>query len=189
MGFFQRLFSNSPQARMERAEIFISKGRLNDARIELEGLNEPKAKAAYDEVIGILAKKNLDEAQARFSSGDYQGAQDHLELAKNFGATNEEIRQIRQSGNQLKKERKRNKKHDKTNPKTSKHEKRKATHRDNWDKTRLHLCSESISNVLNGLTWLEMEVLSPSTKPVTSARDFQTKKYRKHGDKLGTTCA
>ena len=107
MGFFQRLFSNSPQARMERAELFMAKGRLNDARLELEGLDEPQAKAAYERVVGILARKNLEEAQARFSSGDYQGAQDHLELAKNFGATNEDIRQIRQSGNQLKKERQR----------------------------------------------------------------------------------
>ena len=40
MGWFSRTFSNSNEARKERASLFLKNGRFNDARLELIDLDE-----------------------------------------------------------------------------------------------------------------------------------------------------
>lgn len=98
MGWFQRTFFNTPAARIERATIYLEQKEYNKVRLELQELAEPVAQDMYNHAIIGLKEKNLEEALARFSSGDYAGAQEHLELAKEFGATGQEISKIQQEG-------------------------------------------------------------------------------------------
>ena len=45
-----------------------------------------------------LVEANLEEGRARYSSGDREGAEEHLALARTFGATAEQLRQARRMG-------------------------------------------------------------------------------------------
>ena len=85
MGWWQRTFSNSPAARLERAEIFWTNAEYNKVRLEVEDLTDARAQDLYNLSLERLVALNLDEAHARFSLGDSTGAEEHLMLAKEFG--------------------------------------------------------------------------------------------------------
>jgi len=98
MGWWQRTFSNSPAARLERAELFWKNEEYNKVRLEVQDLTDSRAQDLYNLALERLVTLNLDEAHARFSLGDSVGAEDHLLLAKEFGATNRQVQEIRKSG-------------------------------------------------------------------------------------------
>ena len=98
MGWWQRTFSNSPAARLERAELFWKNKEYNKVRLEVQDLTDSRAQDLYNLALERLVTLNLDEAHARFSLGDSVGAEDHLLLAKEFGATNRQVQDIRKSG-------------------------------------------------------------------------------------------
>ena len=98
MGWWQRTFSNTPAARLERAEIFWSNEEYNKVRLEVQDLTDARAQDLYNLSLERLVTLNLDEAHARFSLGDSTGAEEHLMLAKEFGASNSQVQDIRRSG-------------------------------------------------------------------------------------------
>jgi len=104
MGWFQRTFLNTPEARIERAERYLKVKHYNNARLELLELDEPAAKDLLHQALAGLVDINLQEAEARFSSGDYSGANEHLLLAKNFGATQKQINQVQKIGKEYQKQ-------------------------------------------------------------------------------------
>jgi len=104
MGWFSRTFSNSNEARKERASLFLEKGRFNDARIELIDMDDAGAISMREKATTALVSMNLDEAVARFHSGDHAGGNDHLALAREFGATDGDIQEARKVGRRLKSE-------------------------------------------------------------------------------------
>jgi tetratricopeptide (TPR) repeat protein len=104
MGWFQRVFGRTDAARLERAQHFMARARYNDVRLELDGVALPEAVALREEALRVLAQWNLEEAEARFRSGDTVGAKDHIALAKTFGATPEQLRNTRRIGRQLRAE-------------------------------------------------------------------------------------
>jgi len=105
MGWFQRTFLNTPEARIERAKIFLQENDFNNARLELEELSHPEAQNMLNKALIGLTELNLKEAEARFSSGDDQGGLEHLKLAKQFGASSEQVRDVQKIGAQYQQER------------------------------------------------------------------------------------
>lgn len=105
MGWFQRTFLNTAEARVERASLFLEREDFNNARLELEGLNEPEAQDMLNKALLGLVELNLKEAEARYSAGDDQGAMEHLQLAKNFGASKDQIKVVQQIGSKFQRER------------------------------------------------------------------------------------
>jgi tetratricopeptide (TPR) repeat protein len=106
MGWFQRTFLNNSAARIERAEKYLKEKQFNNARLELQELDEPIARNLLKDALTGLVSLNLVEAEARFSSGDDIGATEHLELAKNFGASQSQLNEARKIGSQFQKSRK-----------------------------------------------------------------------------------
>lgn len=104
MGFLGRLFGTDPTVRAEKAQRFLERGQFNEARWELEGLDHPQAEAMMALAHEGLAKLNLEEAKARFSSGDVVGAKEHMEMARQFGADPTELRQVRRLARQVREE-------------------------------------------------------------------------------------
>ena len=101
MGWFARMFSSSDAARIERAERFLERQRYNDARLELEGVAGPQAEALREQALTVLVQWNLEEARARFSSGDVEGAKEHMELARQFGASASDLQGVRRLAREL----------------------------------------------------------------------------------------
>ena len=95
MGFFSRLFGSDPATKVERARKMIEEGRWADARWELEELDHPEAEGLLAQAMAALAALNLEEADARFNAGERESAKEHLEMARQFGATAEQLRDIR----------------------------------------------------------------------------------------------
>lgn len=108
MGWFSRTFGSSIEAKIERAELFLAQQEYNDARLELLDVDTEKAKGLLKTCIEKLAELNLEHAQGRFSAGEYEAAKEHLELARSFGATSEQIQKIRNNGRLYRKEREEN---------------------------------------------------------------------------------
>ena len=101
MGWFARMFSSSEAARIERAQLFLERKRYNDARLELEGIEGAQAAALRDQALSVLAQWNLEEARARHSAGDPEGAKEHMALAKEFGATTKDLQSIRRMAREI----------------------------------------------------------------------------------------
>lgn len=104
MGWFQRTFLNTPQARIERAEHYLQLQEYNQARLELSTLQTQKAQELLDIALSGLIELNLGEAEARFSAGDYQGASEHIQMAEQFGATPSQISTVRKKGLEFKRQ-------------------------------------------------------------------------------------
>ena len=98
MGFFARLFGTDVDSKIARAQRFIENGEHHEARWILEGVEHPEAVDLLAQAHAGLIEGNLEEARARFSSGDRQGAEEHLTLARNFGASSEQLRNARRTG-------------------------------------------------------------------------------------------
>lgn len=109
MGWLSRVFGRSDAARIERARHFMARQRYNDARLELSGVAGAEAEGLRTEALAVLAKWNLDEAKARFRSGDTAGAQEHITLAKEFGAEDADVRAARRVGREVRAEQRRQK--------------------------------------------------------------------------------
>jgi hypothetical protein len=105
MKIFQTLFGLGDEAKLARAKKFMAEGRYNDARLEASELEDVEARGVHEAARTALASINLEEAEARYSSGDYQGAQEHIELASAFGASDQQLRTVRSAGRDLRRER------------------------------------------------------------------------------------
>ena len=58
MGWFSRTFSNSNEARKERASLFLKRGLFNDARLELIDLDDALAVSMRQKATEALMKMN-----------------------------------------------------------------------------------------------------------------------------------
>ncbi len=106
MGFIARIFGvYTPQERVERARRYLDNGEANEARLELEGVEGAAAEAVRAEALTALVTRNLEEAEARFISGDEEGGQEHVAMAKEFGATADDLRAVRRKAREARAER------------------------------------------------------------------------------------
>jgi len=105
MGWFSRTFGWSEEAKMERALYFFEQEQYNDARIELIDIDNPQAKELLQQCNSALSELNLKHAEGRFSAGEYDAAKEHLDLARSFGATSEQIQNVRKQGRIYRQER------------------------------------------------------------------------------------
>ena len=78
MGWFQRTFLNNSAARIERAEQYLKHKQYNNARLELQELDEPIAKDLLIQALHGLVELNLRESEARFSSAMIRAQQNIL---------------------------------------------------------------------------------------------------------------
>jgi predicted nucleic acid-binding protein len=97
MGFLARLFGTDPDSRVARARRLLERGEADEARREVEDIDRPDAIAVLEDARGRLVEMNLEEAIARIHSGDAEGAQEHMELALTFGATQGQLRDVRKA--------------------------------------------------------------------------------------------
>jgi tetratricopeptide (TPR) repeat protein len=95
------MFSSSESARIERAQLFLERKRYNDARLELEGIAGTQAAALREQALSVLVEWNLEEARARSSAGDPEGAKEHMTLAKEFGATPQDLQSVRRLAREI----------------------------------------------------------------------------------------
>ena len=98
MGFFGKLFGTDPESKIIKARRFLDTGEFHEARWVLEGLEHPEAEPLLSKAMAGLVEANLEEGRARYSSGDREGAEEHLALARTFGASAEQLRQARRQG-------------------------------------------------------------------------------------------
>lgn len=92
------LHPSSPESRRHRALRDLAKGEYNKARLETEGLADPESHALYTHALAAMVVLNLEEFQARRSAGEPEEAASALARARQFGATEEQIRAARQVG-------------------------------------------------------------------------------------------
>jgi len=87
-----------PEAKLAKAQQYLEASEFNEARWLLEELDHPDAPTLRLEARRGLAQSNLEEGRARYSAGDRAGAEEHLALAREFGATSEQCREARRVG-------------------------------------------------------------------------------------------
>lgn len=97
MGFLARLFGSDPDSRIKRARKLLDRQEWDEARRELEDLEHPDADTLMAEAKAQLVEMNLAEARARINAGDREGATEHMELARVFGAKSEQLRAVRRA--------------------------------------------------------------------------------------------
>ena len=95
MGFFARLFGTSPESRLAKARKFLEAGAWNDARMEVEGLDGFEAEGIRQRALRGLVELNLEEARLCLIAGDFERSKEHMDLAQQFGATADELREVR----------------------------------------------------------------------------------------------
>ena len=98
MSFLGKLFGTDPDVKVDKAARLIAEAEFHEARWLLEGLDHPRADELMKTALSGLITANLDEARARYSSGDREGGEEHLTLAREFGATGEQLRSARRLG-------------------------------------------------------------------------------------------
>jgi hypothetical protein len=98
MGFLGRLFGADPDSKIAKAEKMIGLAEFHEARWLLDGLDHPKTATLMEQAMLGLLEANLEEGRARYSAGDREGAEEHLALAREFGANNEQLRNARRRG-------------------------------------------------------------------------------------------
>jgi len=98
MGFFAKLFGTDPQTKIDKAARLIADSEFHEARWVLDGLEHPDADSLLKQALAGLITANLEEGRARYSAGDREGAEEHLALAREFGATAEQLRASRRQG-------------------------------------------------------------------------------------------
>jgi tetratricopeptide (TPR) repeat protein len=98
MGWLTRLMGTDPQTRVDKARKLLSRGEYNEARWAVEDVSHPDAGVLKAQAIAGLVLLNIDEAKARFSAGDSVGAREHLEIAREFGASPDQLKEVRRHG-------------------------------------------------------------------------------------------
>ncbi len=98
MGFFGRLFGTDPDSKIEKAKQMIALSEFHEARWILENLEHPETQDLMTRTMNGLIEANLEEGRARYSAGDKDGAEEHLALAREFGATHDQLRGARREG-------------------------------------------------------------------------------------------
>ena len=98
MGFLGRLFGTDPETKIAKAEKLIGLTEFHEARWILEGLEHPRTEALMAQAMQGLIEANLEEGRARYSAGDREGAEEHLALARQFGASSDQLRAARRGG-------------------------------------------------------------------------------------------
>ena len=73
MGWWQRTFSNTPAARLERAEIFWNNEEYNKVRLEVQDLTDSRAQDLYNLSLERLVTLNLEEAHCKIFFGRLDG--------------------------------------------------------------------------------------------------------------------
>jgi tetratricopeptide (TPR) repeat protein len=101
MGWLSRLLGTDPESRVEKGRKLLEKGEYNEARWTLEEVQHPDVGPLLAQAKAGLVLLNLDEARARYSASDSVGAQEHLEIARQFGATHEKLKEVRRFGRDL----------------------------------------------------------------------------------------
>jgi|GEM_PF-926264 len=95
MGLFS-FFKTNPEDQIRKATGLLDAGEYARARNLVEGMEEPTAKAIYEKALHGLADMNLREAEALANALEFERAEEHLELAINFGIEDEaDIREVR----------------------------------------------------------------------------------------------
>lgn len=96
MGLLGRLFGfYTPEERIARARAFLARNEPNEARLEVEELGHPDAAPVLAQALQALVQLNLDEAAARWAGGDEEAAQEHMEMARGFGASSAQLAEVR----------------------------------------------------------------------------------------------
>lgn len=94
MGLLGWIFPSlaSDDQKVEKARRLIAEREFNEARWTLDGVNHPEADALRDAAMSGLVDLNLEAAVAAEAVGDRDLASEHMDLARDFGATHEQIR-------------------------------------------------------------------------------------------------
>jgi len=98
MGFFGRLFGTDSDSKIEKAKRMIALSEFHEAKWILEDLEHPETQDLMARTMNGLIGANLEEGRARYSAGDKEGAEEHLTLAREFGATHDQLRGARREG-------------------------------------------------------------------------------------------
>jgi tetratricopeptide (TPR) repeat protein len=98
MGFLGRLFGTDPDSKIEKAKRMIAMSEFHEARWILEDLEHPETQDLMARTMNGLIEANLEEGRARYSAADKEGAEEHLALAREFGATHDQLREARREG-------------------------------------------------------------------------------------------
>jgi tetratricopeptide (TPR) repeat protein len=101
MGWLSKLFGTDPQARVDKARKLLGKGEYNEARWTLDGVKHPDVGPLLAQAKAGLVLMNLDEAKARYTAGDSVGAKEHLEIAREFGASTDQLKDARRFGREV----------------------------------------------------------------------------------------
>ena len=97
MGILGWIFPSmaSDDEKLAKARRLIGEREFNEARWTLDGLNHPDAAALRAEAMNGLVELNLEAAVSAEALGDRDLAAEHLDLAREFGATPEQMRSYR----------------------------------------------------------------------------------------------
>jgi tetratricopeptide (TPR) repeat protein len=99
-GLLAKLFPSiaGPEAKLAKARRLLESGDFSEARWLILDLEHPEAATVLAQARDGLLQANLDEARAQYSAGNRTGGEEHLVLAREFGATSEQCRDARQLG-------------------------------------------------------------------------------------------
>jgi tetratricopeptide (TPR) repeat protein len=86
MGLFSFLKKN-PEAQISKAKKLVEGGEFARARHLVEGMEQEEAQATLKAALNGLRELNLQEAVALANAGEFDRAEEHLELAEQFGST------------------------------------------------------------------------------------------------------
>jgi tetratricopeptide (TPR) repeat protein len=98
MSFLARLFGSDPDSKIAKAKRLMAMNEFHEARWLLDDLEHEETKALQHEVMSGLVQINLNEGRALYSAGDRARAEEHLAMAREFGANSEQLRQARRQG-------------------------------------------------------------------------------------------
>jgi hypothetical protein len=99
MGLFG--WFDGPAARIEKAKKLLERGHYMDARDRVAGLTGAEAEAVLLAANRGISALNLEEARGLLRAGEGRAAQEHLDLARQFGASEEELRTVRKMAREL----------------------------------------------------------------------------------------
>ena len=90
-------FRHTPDKRIAAARTLLRRGEYNEARLEVEGLEQPEAKEILAEALDALVELNLLEWRSQTNAGHAREAGEALSRARRFGASKERIEAFQSS--------------------------------------------------------------------------------------------